>query len=142
MDTDALAAEAALHQDDETRALVALLRPYAHDRLARAGWVLRADGEDGLGLFDQPKRGLRLIHSIARELDGDAWAHVSVSRRDRALPTWEQTRDVWWMIYPDALGVIVVAPESKHVNIAEVTHVWGNLSRPAVPDFTHGLGTI
>ncbi|MBA3654565.1 MAG: hypothetical protein H0W70_10270 [Actinobacteria bacterium] len=129
-------------QDDETRGQIMLLKAEAYPRLARAGWLLRYEGEDGLGLLDQPKRNLRIIHSIAREQDGDVWAHLSLSRRDRTFPTWEQTRDAWWLIYPNLAGVIVVAPQTKHVNVAEVAHVCGNLSKPAVPDFTRGLGTI
>jgi hypothetical protein len=85
---------------------------------------------------------MRMIHSIAREEDGHVWAHVSVSRRDGVMPTWDQARDVWRLIYPTVLGVVVVPPEDKHVDLAEVAHVWGNLDVPALPDFTHGLGTI
>lgn len=129
-------------QDDETRGQITLLRLTAVPRMESLGWVLRMDGADGLGCWDRPKRGLRLIHSLAREGDGNVWGHVSVSRRDRVMPTWEQTADVWRLVYADVYGVIVVAPDSHHVNIAEVAHVWGNLSAPTVPDFTHGLGTI
>jgi hypothetical protein len=58
------------------------------------------------------------------------------------MPTWGQARDVWRLLYPTVLGVIVIPPEDRHINLAEVAHVWGNLDRPAVPDFTHGMGTI
>jgi hypothetical protein len=142
VDAGALAAWRAEGQDDETVGYVRLARRFAIPRLARGRWQLRYDGADGLGCYDLPRKGLRAIHSIAREQDGDVWAHVSVSRRDRCLPTWEQTRDIWRLIYPAVAGVIVIPAETSHVNMAEVMHIWGNLSRPAVPDFTRGHGTI
>lgn len=135
-----------LGQDDETRGLISLAKVIVIPRLQAARWELRFEGADGLGCWDfcwdLPRKGLRLIHSIAREEDGFPWAHVSVSRRSQVMPTWEQTRDVWRLIYPDVTGVVVIPPATQHVNLAEVSHVWGNLSQPAVPDFTHGLGSI
>jgi hypothetical protein len=62
-------------------------------------------------------------HSVARELDGGVWGHVSVSRQDRSLPSWQQVRDTGWLLYPGRFGIIVVAPQDKHVNISEVAHV-------------------
>lgn len=118
------------------------MRLSAHPRLLLNGWVLHIEGMDGLGVYDHPKNGLRLIHSIAEELDGEAWAHTSFSRSDRKLPTWGQTRDLYRLIYPDLAGVVVIPPESTHVNIAEVMHVWTCLTRPTVPDFTSGTGSI
>lgn len=130
----------AAHQDEETRGHAELARRHIWPRLQLAGWQMRAEGEDGIGLAD--RGSLRFIHSIARELDGKVWAHVSLSRRDRSMPEWSQVRDVWWAFYPDVAGVIVVAPQTEHVNKAEVAHVWGCLTERAVPDFTHGLATI
>jgi hypothetical protein len=128
-------------QDDETRGYQRLAEPIRR-RFTVEGWEQQTEADDGLGCWDQKTYGFRLIHSIARELDGDVWAHVSMSRRDRLMPNWRQVRDVWRLCYPELIAVVVIAPEAKHVNLAEVAHVWGNLSRPAVPDFTHGLGTI
>jgi hypothetical protein len=50
--------------------------------------------------------------------------------------------DVGWLLYPGRFGIVVVAPESAHVNLAEVAHVWFRLDGPSCPDFSHGLGTI
>jgi hypothetical protein len=122
--------------------LDAILAP-AEARLKRHRWICRAPGADGLGLWDHNARGVRLIHSMAVEEDGNLWAHVSVSRSDGVMPSWEQTRDIFHEVAgDDALGIIVVAPKSEHVNIAEVSHVWHCLSMRPVPDFTHGRGTI
>lgn len=111
-------------------------------RLARAGFRHRLAAADGLGTWDHDRFGLRIVHSLARELDGEIWAHISVSRRDGALPGWYEARDAQWLLYPGEPGVIVVAPQSQHVNLAEVAHVWTCLTKAAVPDFTHGLATI
>lgn len=106
------------------------------------GWVLRADAFDGLGMWDHPGRGLRTIHSIA-EHGGDVWVHVSFSRRDGKMPTWEEAQWGFRQVMgPDALGLIVIAPESEHVNKAEVSHVWHCLTRRPTPDFTEGTGSI
>lgn len=126
--------------DDETRGFVALARRDVLPRLHAAGWQMRADGEDGIGMLD--RGSLRVIHSIGRELDGQVWAHVSLSRRDKSMPDWAQVRDAWWLFYPDTVGVIVVAPRTEHVNKAEVAHVWGCLNARPLPDFTHGTGSI
>lgn len=135
-------------QDTGTRQASIAVQRDAVPRLLLLSWVQRIVGDDGLGCWDRPSTnrvsepGLRLIHSIARELDGHIWSHTSVSRSDRKMPTWEQTRDVFRLVHPHDYGVIVIPPGDRHVNIAEVAHVWCNLDQPTVPDFTHGLGTI
>lgn len=114
------------------------------DRLQRAGWKCETPGADGLGHWRNRGRRLALIHSVAVEDDGELWDHVSVSRADRTMPTWEQLRDVFHEVCGDeALGVVVIPPTSEHVNIHEVAHAWRRLtgSRP-LPDFTHGGATI
>lgn len=116
----------------------ALLEP--KQRLLRAGWKRLREGGDGLGWWQ--KKDLRMIHSFG-VVEHDLWSHMSMSVKGMAgLPTWEQMRDTWWILHPSTFAVIVIAPQSTHVNLGEVHHAWGNLSRPAVPDFTHGLGSI
>lgn len=110
--------------------------------LERDGWLQRIEGADGLGCWDHPRRNTRLIHSIAREGDGEVWAHLSVSRRDRTLPTWEQVRDVKQLLYPDLVGLIVLAPVVEHYSFAEVHHVWVCLSRRPTPAFGGADGSI
>jgi hypothetical protein len=112
-------------------------------RLERHRWRCVTEGADGLGRWVHRARGLGLVHSIAREQDGELWEHISLSRADGQLPDWEQTRDVFHEVAgDDALGIIVVPPRSEHVNIAEVTHVWRCLTRRPIPDFTRGSGSI
>jgi hypothetical protein len=107
--------------------------------LMRNRWKCDTAGMDGLGRWVHRARGLAFIHSIAEELDGELWEHISVSRRDGAMPDWAVTRNVFREVAgQEAIGVIVIPPLSKHVNIAEVAHVWHCLTKDPVPDFTHG----
>ncbi len=141
VDPAAVAAARAAAWDEGVAAAAVACRPVLAARLVEARWTLAAAAADGLGCWVLRRRGLRLIHSLSRE-DGAVWAHVSLSRADRVMPAWEQVRDVWRLLYPETAGVVVIPPAASHVDHAEVAHVWGNLDRPAVPDFSHGLGTI
>lgn len=130
-------------QDEGTRQWIVAVRIAAVPRLRRYGWTIEVDGDDGLGCWRGrlARCDVLLIHSIAC-CKGDVWSHVSLSRRDKIMPTWEQTRDAHRIIHPEHYGMIVVAPEEHHVNIAEVAHVWTCLSRQHIPDFTHGTASI
>lgn len=128
--------------DTEVMDMIAADKPAQVARLEAQHWRQRSTANDGLGTWDQPQWGLRIMHSVARELDDQAWAHVSVSRRDLAFPSWAEVRDAQWLLYPGRAGVIVVAAQDKHVNQREVAHVWCCLTRDAVPDFTRGMGSI
>jgi hypothetical protein len=112
-------------------------------RLKRHRWKLHTPGGDGLGRWIHGARGLGMIHSVAIESDGELWEHISISRRDGQMPSWEQLRDIFHEISGDeALGIVVIPPKTEHVNIAEVAHVWRCLSRRPLPDFTKGTGSI
>jgi hypothetical protein len=132
--------QASLH-DDECAALVERDRHAQAERLTARGYRLRYANNDGIGMWDL-RRQLRILHSVAREADGNAWAHVSVSNPGNTMPTWYEVRDAGWLLYPRAYGIIVVAPPDGHVNIANVAHAWYCLTAPSCPDFTHGMGTI
>lgn len=132
----------ASHHDAECVTLKERDRPGQVRRLEAEGWTLRQENLDGLGIWDHRRWGLRIIHSVARELDGQAWAHVSVSTREGTMPTWLEARNAGWLMYPDRAGLIVVAPADTHVNLGEVAHVWYCLTAAPVPDFSHGIGSI
>ena len=140
IDSGIVAANAeAFLADAEAVVLVARDRPGQECRLAAAGWHLNADrGEcvDGLGCWDRIRRPeMRLVHSLHRYDDGHVWAHLSVSQRSGLLPSWEQLRDVQWLLYPGEAGLIVVAPQDEHYSIGEVAHVWTCLTGSPLPDF-------
>ncbi|MCI4361283.1 MAG: hypothetical protein L3J91_06220 [Thermoplasmata archaeon] len=112
-------------------------------RLRRNHWKQVTPGLDGLGSWLHRARGLGLIHSIAVERDGELWEHVSLSRQDDRMPTWEQVRDTFREVCgDDALGVVVVPPKAEHVDLAEVAHVWRCLTRRPLPDFSRGGRSI
>jgi hypothetical protein len=112
-------------------------------RLLRHRWQCVTPGGDGLGAWQHRARGLGLIHSIAIEQDNQPWEHISLSRSDGELPSWEQVRDVFHEVCgPEALGIIVVPPKSEHVDLAEVAHVWRCLTKRPIPDFTRGGRSI
>ena len=111
-------------------------------RLLSAGWMQRRAGGDGLGCWDKASAGRRLIQSTAIESDGKVWSHVSVSRHDHKMPSWEELRDVVWLLHPGEYAYVVIAPQAKHVNLREVAHAWCCLEGPQLPDFTRGAGTI
>jgi hypothetical protein len=113
-------------------------------RLERYRWKQLKKGADGLGMWQHKARGLNLIHSIGLESDGELWEHLSVSTvSGEKLPSWDQIRNVFHEVAgPEGLGIIVVAPESEHVNLDEVAHVFRCLTRRPLPDFTRGSGTI
>lgn len=110
-------------------------------RLRRAGWVQAVQGSDGAGRFTHPHRLLKMVHSVSREPDGSLWGHFSLSRAGGELPGWYQLRDMQWLLYPGLTGIQVVAPEDRHVSIAEVLHVWTCLTADVLPAFGR-LGTI
>jgi hypothetical protein len=127
-------AECAAHRDRD-----------AHDqflRLRGRGWKRMEPNGDGIGHWLHKGNRLGLIHSIAREVDGNIWAHVSVSTSKNTMPTWNEVRDAGWLMYPGHYGIIVVAPLSQHVSITNTAHVWYCLTQQACPDFTHGYGSI
>jgi hypothetical protein len=104
-------------------------------RLAAAGWRLREPAVDGLGTWDHRRARLRLIHSLYREDDGLVWGHISLSSADGDLPGWYPLRNANWLVYPGRTGIVVVAPESRHVNISECAHIWTCLDGDPLPDF-------
>lgn len=110
-------------------------------RLRRAGWVRTVEGSDGAGWFAHPHKLLKMIHSVSREPDGNLWGHFSLSRADGELAGWYQLRDMQWLLYPGLTGIQVVAPEDRHVSIAEVLHVWTCLTADVLPAFGR-MGSI
>jgi hypothetical protein len=130
---------ASLHDEECARQV----EVYRHDQvraLDAAGWESREQNRDGIGTWD--RRRARIVHSVAREEDGQVWAHVSLSNAENTMPGWYEVRNAGWLLYPGQFGIVVIAPQSSHVNIANVAHVWFCLSGPTCPDFSHGMGSI
>ncbi len=88
--------------------------------------------------------GLLVLASCAFYDDGVAWLHVSVSRRDRKIPTWEQMSQVKRVfVGDDRTALQVMPPKHKWVNMHPgCLHLYCCLSHDVTPDFTAGGDTI
>ena len=135
LDPDVQARIAEIAADEQVQQLIDEQRHAQMRRLDADGWKQREQGADGLGIWDQPRRELRILHSVCREPDGQVWAHLSLSRRDGILPGWYELRDAQRLLYPDHAGVIVVPPVDEHYSFSEVHHVWTCLTARPLPDF-------
>lgn len=110
--------------------------PGQRERLRRAGWVQAYLVPLGAGGWANGPLNLQMIHGLHLEEEGSRWSHMSITfHRGNALPGWSLLRDTHRLLYPDLCGVQVIAPEDRHVNIAEVVHAWTRLDGPTVPDF-------
>lgn len=104
-------------------------------RLEQAGWRCRAPANDGVGIWDHPRRRYRIIHSLCLERDGQVWAHVSLSHESGQLPGWYELRDAFRLLYPYGKGIVVIPPADEHFSQHEVMHVWHCLDADPLPDF-------
>ncbi len=120
------------------------------DRMELAGFIYQDDPAIYKALMD-PERDAVFIHaskimsviiSIAK-YEGEKWIHVSLAKKS-ILPSWDEitfARDA--SIGREAKAIIVVAPDSEHVNInSNCMHLWHCLDKDPLPDFTMGMGTL
>jgi hypothetical protein len=109
-------------------------------------WTLRTPIHSTTEIWDENRRGLRVIRSEALQSDWKHWLHVSVSRRDRHLPTWEQLGDVKDVfIGTSAEAYSVLPPADRYVNLNQgVLHLWACVDEPdgVLPEFTNGTGSL
>lgn len=102
-------------------------------RQAPADWhIVQKFGPEGLiweRLFGNP---LRVIETIADKEDGKNWLHVSVSKRNKKMPSYEELAEVrrvfigeereCYMVYP---------PKERYVNLhPSVLHLYSCLDQP------------
>ena len=113
-----------------------------------AGWdelpINPPVGRDYGRIYQKHAGTLLVIISAARYGDGKGWLHVSVSRKNREIPSWQamcEVKDLF--IGPDRTALQVHPPRAKHVSIHEgCLHLWTCLDGDPVPDFTAGGETI
>ncbi len=77
------------------------------------------------------------------KFDNELWRHVSLSYPNK-IPKWKDLREVKDIfIGKDKKAIQVFPKESEYVNIHPyVLHLWANLERDPLPDFTMGSGMI
>lgn len=95
------------------------------------------------GAYYKSTDGLAVIVSVATELDGKRWLHVSCSRAER-LPSWFDLRRVKNVfVGEDKKAIQVLPPQTEYVNIhPNVLHMFHCLDGDALPDFTQGSGSL
>lgn len=109
-----------------------------------AGWILMERRLDGAAYRRFPTgKCIAVIASDAVEQDGRRWVHLSMSHPDH-LPTWREVVAVRnAFLGPETRCIQIVPPASSHVNIHEFClHLWHCHDGDALPDFTHGKGSI
>lgn len=108
------------------------------------GWVKRMGGHGMLdGAWDNPKRMLRVLASIAPYGDDRVWLHLSISHRKR-MPTYEE------LVYmkrhwagENRKCIMVLPPKDEHVNIhPRCLHLYCCLDEDPLPDFTAMIGRM
>ena len=81
------------------------------------------------------------------EHGGQGWTHVSISRDDNAMPTYDDLKAIKGKVLGGHRVAYQVFPTAAdHVDIAgplgvEVLHLWSP-DIPVLPDFTKGLGML
>lgn len=98
-------------------------------------------------MWDHAGRRLRLIHSIARERDGEVWAHLSVTQESGRIVSWEQLRFAKEAVYPEKAALQVLAPLSEWYTLdapdaAEVMNLYVCLTARPTPDFRSSDGAL
>ena len=92
---------------------------------------------------------LVIITSDSLEEDGRWWRHASVSRKDKAMPTYDDLMLLKYLTMgPTRIAIQVFPPERRHIDIAgrrpnpvQVLHLWSP-DDDFLPDFARGGNTI
>lgn len=118
-------------------------QPELRDRAVPAGWQCAQRAEDGASWVNKTN-GLTVIESVAREVDGRRWLHVSVSRAAR-VPTWEDLTLVRrTFVGEQREAYSVLPPADRYVNIhPRCLHLWACLDAPhgaVLPAFEGTIG--
>lgn len=105
-------------------------------------WKLVEQRSDGEAWVNK-SLGLVVISSMAKELDGKFWQHVSLSRKSK-VPSYDDMCLVKKLfIGEDKKAIQIFAQKSDHVNIHPYClHLWHCIDGDSLPDFTHGKGSI
>lgn len=105
------------------------------------GWSLVGDGQDGQAWVR--KGNLSCIWSIARELDGKLWLHVSVSHPSHLPGYYDFVEVKEVFVGSERTALHVFPPRSRHINIDKnCLHLWCCLEGEVTPDFSRGGPTI
>jgi hypothetical protein len=114
------------------------------------GFVLRDRAPLGV-VLDNPRTGRRILLSVARQADDEVWLHGSISRRDRATPTYADLvtlhramgQRLAYQLFVPPEEHYSLSPEFTRGEAGDVLHLWAPLTGPRpTPDFRSRAGTI
>jgi|SRR5579885_2408507 hypothetical protein len=112
------------YEIDTTKTQSGLCVPSEWDFLERFGPTGRK-WERAVG---QP---LYVIETTARQSDGREWLHVSVSKRNGKIPSWQDVQDVRRVfVGEDRECYLVFPPKDRYVDIHQVLHLYCCLDAP------------
>lgn len=121
------------------KTLIRLVQP----RILPPPWSIRELNMDGGAYTDGT---LQVLTSLAREEDERHWIHVSVTRKDLRMPSYDDLKRVKILFIGSQRTAIQLFPKaSNHINQHETClHLWCCVDDDTfgLPDFTSGLGTI
>jgi len=109
-------------------------------RVLPSGWRYHPDADD---MLYHDKRGILVILNVMQYPDCKPWIHLSLSRRDKKIPTWEDLREVKDLfIGRQRKAIFVLPPEDQYVNLHPgVLHLYCCLGKDPIPDFRY-KGTL
>lgn len=95
-------------------------------------WEYRSRfGPDGCVWERTVGQPLRVIETIADQRDGREWLHVSMSKRNGNVPSWQDLQDVRRAFIGEDRECYMVFPtQDRYVNIGNVLHLYCCLSTP------------
>lgn len=104
---------------------------------APTGWVCIQRKRDKDGIFFRAwerttGQAIRVIESIYTRENGQIWLHVSVSKPNRKLPTWEDIKAMrTYFIGEDRESYMIFPTQDRYVNIHPgVLHLYCCLDQP------------
>lgn len=113
---------------------------YLCDRPAQPFWVMVQETLNGRSWVNSIRR-MTVMQSVDFEEDGKLWVHTSLSREDRAVPTYEEVclvKDLF--VGKNRLAVQLFVPADEHVNLHPgCLHLWTPVEHRPVPDFRRDL---
>src|SRR2546430_1391268 len=73
---------------------------------------------------------LRVWEDTEIKPDGKLWLHISVSKRNKKMPQWEDLETVRKLFIGDRECYQIFPTEERYVNLGNVLHLWCCLSEP------------
>jgi len=74
---------------------------------------------------------LRVFEDVSPKDDGKLWLHISVSRANQKMPTWEDLQEARRLFIGEHRECYMdFPPKERYVNIGNVLHLWCCMDQP------------